>query len=51
MLLYVVYDKGLKMIDRDEDDIVQVTEEADFEEIGTISFEEAKIVPFFKVRK
>jgi hypothetical protein len=51
MLFYVVYDKGLKMIDREEDEIVQVIEEADFEEIGIISFEEAKIVPFFKVRK
>jgi hypothetical protein len=37
LLVYVLFEKGIKMVNRDEDDIVQVTENVDYDEIGSVS--------------
>ena len=38
------------MVNREEDDIVQVEQNADLQQLGAISLQEAKMVPIFKLK-
>jgi hypothetical protein len=48
LLFSVILDKGIKMVFRQEDDIIQVEENTDFEEVGEMTLKKAKLIPVLK---